>query len=131
MLADGFHRAKKAFSARADTPMKEYADEPAPFVRFTNFRDVVGGFQRGATSAYPDVAMWASGNMGMWRVGVVALPQFSKFILGKRDEGRAPDDAEGTNEAFTNRLEHLRIGDVQQACQLARAQECQVVAGSW
>ena len=67
----------------------------------------------------------------MWRVGVVALPQFSKFILGKRDEGRAPDDAQRTNDALTNRLEHPRLGDVQQARQLARAQECQVVAGSW
>ena len=111
--------------------MKEYADEPAPFVRFTNFHDVLSGFRGHATSAYPNVAMWASGNMGMWRVGVVALPKFSKFILGKRDEGRAPDDAEGANDAFTNRLEHLRLGDVQQARQLARAQKCQVVAGSW
>ncbi len=121
-FANGLLRAKTAFSARPDTPMKEYADEPAASVRSTNVRDVSGGFRGGATSACPDVAMWGSSDMGMWRAGVEALPQFIEFVLGESDEGRASDDAEGTNDAFTNRFEHLGFGDVQQARQLACAQ---------
>lgn len=95
VVAGGLLRAKTALSARADTQMKEHADEPAASARSTKVRAVLGGFRGGDTSAYPDVAMRASSGIGMCGGGVVALPQFIEFVLGESDKGCAPDDAEG------------------------------------
>ena len=68
----------------------------------------------------------------MWRVlrqdGMESAAQLIEFILGQRDDGRATDLADGADDALTNRFEHLRFRDVQQAGEFARAQEREIVA---
>ena len=71
----------------------------------------------------------------MWRVlqrdGMKSAAQLIEFIIGQRDDGRATDLADGADDALTNRFEHLRFRDVQQAGEFARAQEREIVARTW
>ena len=85
--------------------------------------------------AYAVVPITASGDGAMWRVlrrdGMKFAAQLIEFILRQRDDGRATDFTDGADDALTNRFEHLRFRDVQQAGEFARAQEREIVARTW
>ena len=85
--------------------------------------------------AHADVPITASGDGAMWRVlrrdGMKSAAQLIEFILSQRDDCRTTDLADGTDDALTNLLEHLRFRDVQQTGEFAGAQEREIVARTW
>ena len=81
--------------------------------------------------AYAVAPITASGDGAMWcvlqRDGMKSVAQLIEFIISQRDDCRATDLADGVDDALTNRFEHLRFRDVQQAGEFARAQEREIV----
>ena len=53
------------------------------------------------------------------------------IIVGHRDDGRAAHGADWANDALADGAEHSGFGNVQKAAQFARADERQIVTGTW